>query len=161
MKWEEIVGEALRRRSLTMATAESCTGGMVAEWMTAVPGSSDYFKGGVVSYCNEVKASVLGVPREALERWGAVSRPVVEAMALGVASLLHAEGSVAISGVAGPGGGSPEKPVGTVWIAAALHGQVVARRYHFLGDRTDVRRQAATVALQMLYDLLPVLQTKG
>ena len=120
MAIEKEIGECLRARHLTMGTAESCTGGYIAHLITRVAGSSDYFCGGVVSYSNEVKHHVLGVSEESLVQYGAVSCPVVEQMALGAIRVLGCDCAVATSGIAGPGGGSPEKPVGTVWIAAAL-----------------------------------------
>ena len=110
---EKEIGELLRSRHLTMGTAESCTGGYIAHLITRVAGSSDYFCGGVVSYSNEVKHHVLGVSEDSLAQYGAVSRPVVEQMALGAIRVLGCDCAVATSGIAGPGGGTPEKPVGT------------------------------------------------
>jgi nicotinamide-nucleotide amidase len=127
----EQLGGLLRSKGLLMGTAESCTGGRIANMVTLVAGSSDYFVGGVVSYSNEVKHNVLGVSEDSLRLHGAVSREVVEQMAQGAIRTLGCDCSVATSGVAGPGGGSPEKPVGTVWIAAALKEQVVSHCYHF------------------------------
>ena len=115
------LGQLLLRKGLTMGTAESCTGGKIASLMTSVAGSSAYFVGGVVSYTNEVKHQVLGVSSEALDRYGAVSQAVVEQMAQGATRVLGCDCAVATSGIAGPGGGTPAKPVGTVWIAAC-HG---------------------------------------
>lgn len=127
----EQLGGLLRSKGLLMGTAESCTGGRIANMVTLVAGSSDYFVGGVVSYSNEVKHNVLGVSEDSLRLHGAVSREVVEQMAQGAIRTLGCDCSVATSGVAGPDGGSPEKPVGTVWIAAALKEQVVSHCYHF------------------------------
>lgn len=154
MKIEEEIGGLLRARHLTMGTAESCTGGYIAHLITRVAGSSDYFCGGVVSYSNEVKQHVLGVSEESLRRHGAVSRPVVEQMAAGAVRVLGCDCAVATSGVAGPGGGTPEKPVGTVWIAAALEGKVVSGCYHFGTERGENIRLAAEAALRMLRELL-------
>lgn len=150
----EQLGELLRSKGLTMGTAESCTGGRIANMVTLVAGSSDYFVGGVVSYSNEVKHNVLGVSEDSLRLHGAVSREVVEQMAQGAIRTLGCDCSVATSGVAGPGGGSPEKPVGTVWIAAALKEQVVSHCYHFGTVRAENIQSAADTALTMLLELL-------
>ena len=151
---EKEIGELLRSRHLTMGTAESCTGGYIAHLITRVAGSSDYFCGGVVSYSNEVKHHVLGVSEDSLAQYGAVSRPVVEQMALGAIRVLGCDCAVATSGIAGPGGGTPEKPVGTVWIAAALKDMVVSECCHFGTEREDNIRLAANTALRMLQQLL-------
>lgn len=137
-----------------MGTAESCTGGRIANMITLIPGSSDYFAGGVVSYSNEVKRNVLGVSEDSLNLHGAVSREVVEQMALGAIHVLGCDCAVATSGVAGPGGGTPQKPVGTVWIAAALKDRVVSECYHFGTIREQNIQQAADMALLMLLRLL-------
>ena len=150
----EQLGGLLRSKGLTMGMAESCTGGRIANMVTLVAGSSDYFVGGVVSYSNEVKHNVLGVSEDSLRFHGAVSREVVEQMAQGAIRTLGCDCSVATSGVAGPGGGSPEKPVGTVWIAAALKEQVVSHCYHFGTVRAENIQSAADAALTMLLELL-------
>ena len=150
----EQLGGLLRSKGLLMGTAESCTGGRIANMVTLVAGSSDYFVGGVVSYSNEVKHKVLGVSEDSLRLHGAVSREVVEQMAQGAIRTLGCDCSVATSGVAGPGGGSPEKPVGTVWIAAALKEQVVSHCYHFGTVRAENIQSAADTALTMLLELL-------
>lgn len=150
----EQLGGLLRSKGLLMGTAESCTGGRIANMVTLVAGSSDYFVGGVVSYSNEVKHNVLGVSEDSLRLHGAVSREVVEQMAQGAIRTLGCNCSVATSGVAGPGGGSPEKPVGTVWIAAALKEQVVSHCYHFGTVRAENIQSAADTALTMLLELL-------
>lgn len=118
------VNETLRKRALTLSVAESCTGGGIAAAVTSVPGSSEIFKGGVVAYANEVKCNLLSVSEENLQLYGAVSEAVVRQMVVGVASLMHTTCAIATSGVAGPGGGSPEKPVGTVWTAFLVDGTV-------------------------------------
>ena len=123
-----LVNEELRKRGLTLAVAESCTGGGVAAAVTSVPGSSEIFKGGVVAYANEVKRDVLSVSEETLLACGAVSEEVVRQMVAGVASLMHTDCAIATSGIAGPGGGTPEKPVGTVWIAYLVRGRVSTSR---------------------------------
>lgn len=150
----EQLGGLLRSKGLLMGTAESCTGGRIANMVTLVAGSSDYFVGVVVSYSNEVKHNVLGVSEDSLRLHGAVSREVVEQMAQGAIRTLGCDCSVATSGVAGPGGGSPEKPVGTVWIAAALKEQVVSHCYHFGTVRAENIQSAADTALTMLLELL-------
>ena len=150
----QILGERLQAKGLTLATAESCTGGNVAHVITLVAGSSAYFKGAVVSYANEVKRDVLGVSADDLECHGAVSQPVVEQMAAGACRALCTDCAVATSGIAGPGGGSDAKPVGTVWIAARCGDVAVSRCYHFTGDRTRVIEQATTRALIMLIKII-------
>lgn len=127
----ETIGELLRNKKVTMATAESCTGGYIAHLITSIAGSSDYFKGSVVSYANEVKVNVLGVNAADLEREGAVSEAVVLQMAEGVRKITGADYAVSTSGVAGPGGGTPEKPVGTVWIGVATPRKSYAKLVHF------------------------------
>ena len=150
IKLEELVGKLLKDRHCTVATAESCTGGKVASLITSVSGSSEYYKGSVVSYCNEVKADVLGVSRADLEKYGAVSSTVAEQMASGVRRLLKTDYAVATTGIAGPTGGSDEKPVGTVWIAVASPTKVVSRKYVFGKDRAINIERFAASALSML-----------
>lgn len=150
IKLEELVGKLLKDRHCTVATAESCTGGKVASLITSVSGSSEYYKGSVVSYCNEVKADVLGVSRADLEKYGAVSSTVAEQMASGVRHLLKTDYAVATTGIAGPTGGSDEKPVGTVWIAVATPTRVVSRKYVFGKDRSINIERFAASALSML-----------
>lgn len=118
------INEELRVRGLSMATAESCTGGLIASAITSVPGSSEIFKGAVVAYSNDIKNRVLGVPDEMLQKYGAVSEHVVAAMVKGACNLMKCDCGVAISGIAGPGGGTAEKPVGTVWLAVSVCGNV-------------------------------------
>jgi nicotinamide-nucleotide amidase len=148
----EVVLEQARAAGETIAVAESCTGGLVAARLTDIPGSSDVFLGGVVAYGNPVKIHELGVSEGTLAEQGAVSEAVAREMALGVADRLGADRAVAVTGVAGPGGGSEEKPVGTVWFAWAKGGVVVARLIRFPGDRTQVRHRAAQAALRGLLD---------
>lgn len=132
--------EALSRRGWTAALAESCTGGLVSAALTSVPGASDHFWGAVVSYANEAKERVLSVPREVLELHGAVSAETVRSMARGVLALSGADVSAAVSGIAGPGGGTPEKPVGTVWIGlASRDGQSREIRLNLSGGRDRIR----------------------
>ena len=144
---ESVVGRMLTDRGLTVATAESCTGGLIAERFTDVPGSSAYFLGGVVSYSNEVKASMLGVPSALIERDGAVSEGVVRAMAEGVRARFGSDFGLATSGISGPGGGTPDKPVGLVWIALASADGTHADSFVFQVDRSRHRRLTAQVAL--------------
>ena len=151
---ESTVGALLADRGLSIAVAESCTGGLVSARITAVPGSSRYFPGGVVTYANEQKEARLGVPRELLETHGAVSEPVARAMADGVRRSFVASLGVAVTGVAGPDGGSAEKPVGTVHIAVAAgdgnQAGSLHRRFRFPGDRERIRRQASQAALELV-----------
>lgn len=146
--------ERLRARGLTMATAESCTGGNIARAVTSVAGASDVFNGAVVSYANSAKESLLGVPPVLIEARGAVSREVVEQMAIGACRALGADCACATSGIAGPGGGSSEKPVGTVWMAWCVEGRVTSRMARFPGDRARVIDRATAEALLGLLALI-------
>jgi nicotinamide-nucleotide amidase len=147
---EEVVGLRLRLKQYTLATAESCTGGLVAERITRVPGASDYFNGSVVSYTNDVKMRLLDVPAEMLERHGAVSGEVAEAMARGVKARTGATIGLSITGVAGPGGGTQAVPVGTVYVGLADDVTSTNRRLNLLGDRHLIRWRASTAALEMV-----------
>ena len=142
--------ELLKARGLTCATAESCTGGGVGSAITAVPGSSAVFAGGVISYSNDVKQDVLGVSPETLATVGAVSSETAAQMADGVRKLLKADLAVSLTGIAGPDGGSAEKPVGLVWFGLATKDGVRTEKAIFRGDRAQVRAQAVTHALGML-----------
>ncbi len=144
------LGELLTRQHRTVATAESCTGGWIAKVLTDVPGSSGWFGTGIVSYSNRAKTVLLGVDAALLERHGAVSEPVVRAMLAGCLARSGADLGVAVSGIAGPGGGSVDKPVGTVWIAWGSAAEPFAARWRFDGDRTQVRRQTVAAALDAL-----------
>ncbi len=150
----EVLGQLLKERELTVSFAESCTGGNLAHRITQIPGSSAYFLGSVVSYANNVKAEVLGVSREDIGRHGAVSRQVVEQMSAGVARIMRSDCSIATSGIAGPDGGTKNKPVGTVWMAARLNDRLVTECVHFQGDRKSVIEQATNHSLVMLINLL-------
>ena len=147
---EKQIGEVLRKKGATVATAESCTGGEIAHLLTSVPGSSAYFKGSVVAYSNEVKMGVLGVSREVLEQNGAVSEPVVLQMAERVRDLMGADYGISTSGVAGPDGGTEEKPVGTVWIGVATPAGSWAKRFAFSFTRERNIAKAAAKALELL-----------
>jgi PncC family amidohydrolase len=183
---QDLIGRlafSLTRAGYFMATAESCTGGMIASWCTDIAGSSAWFKGGIVSYSNEMKRDILDVGQELLLQYGAVSAPVAQRMALGALRVAGADAAVAVSGIAGPTGGSPEKPVGTVWIAAAVKERtgvcafdetdktlaslnrtrvklgtgeavVATMKRLFTGNRAAVRHGAAETALRALYTLL-------
>jgi nicotinamide-nucleotide amidase len=144
-----VVLEQCRTAGLKLAVAESCTGGLLGERLTNVPGSSDVFLGGVIAYHNDVKRNLLGVRAEDLEKYGAVSEQVALQMASGVREKLGAGVGVSVTGIAGPGGGTPEKPVGLVWVA--VHASVIeARRFHVVGDRAEIRQRAAQAALEMV-----------
>lgn len=151
---EEQIGDALLVKGLTMGTAESCTGGRIASMLTSIPGSSRYFAGSVVSYSNDVKHNVLGVSKEDLSQYGAVSQPVVEQMVVGAVRVLGCDCAVSTSGIAGPDGGTPEKPVGTVWIAATYRGKVISECHHFTGIREMNIVRASNMALLMLLELI-------
>lgn len=151
---EEQIGEWLRVRGLKLATAESCTGGLVGDRITNIPGSSDYYIGGVVSYAYEAKVALLGVSWDTLQTFGAVSRETVHEMARGVRKALGADISVSISGIAGPGGGLPDKPVGTTWIGISTQEGDWARVFCFDGDRETNKASSADAALQFVLDYL-------
>lgn len=150
----ELVLDLLRARGLTLATAESCTGGLVAARLTDVPGSSDVFLGGIVAYADQVKIAQLGVAEAMLAEHGAVSEEAAAAMAQGACARLGADVAVAVTGVAGPGGGTDEKPVGLVFLHAAGPGGEVARRLDFPGDRETIRQRAAVAALHLVRRLV-------
>jgi nicotinamide-nucleotide amidase len=155
IKAAEDVGEILLHNNLMLATAESCTGGWVAQALTSVPGSSQWFERGFVTYTNVAKQEMLGVSAAALETHGAVSEQVVMEMVAGVLQNSHAEVALAISGIAGPGGATDDKPVGTVCLAWQLEGgHAVTKRVLFHGDRQQVREQAVMLALQGVIALL-------
>jgi len=145
-----VVLDACRARGLTIGVAESCTGGMLGERLTAIPGSSDVVRGGVIAYDDAIKRSLLGVPAELLAEYGAVSEPVVRAMASGARTRLDVGAALAITGIAGPGGGTEAKPVGTVWIALDLDGTVETRLLRLWGDRDEIRRRSVQSTLELL-----------
>lgn len=148
------IGEKLKASNLKIATAESCTGGLIGAALTSVAGSSDWFCGGVIAYSNEIKNSLLKVSEKTLEEFGAVSGKTVKDMARGVAELLKADIAVSISGIAGPGGGTSEKPVGLVFIGLYNCGQVESFKYNFDGDRNKVRELTAQEALNLLLEII-------
>ena len=149
-----VVLDAVRARRGRLAVAESCTGGLLGARLTAVPGASDVFVGGVVAYANGVKTDLLGVPSDIVEQHGAVSEETVRAMAAGAQRVFNAYCALAVTGIAGPSGGTPEKPVGTVWLAAAAGENVRALKRIFPGDREEIRRRGAQAALDLLRRLL-------
>jgi len=152
------VGDALSKRGLVLATAESCTGGRIAGALTAVAGSSAWFEGGFVPYSNEAKREMLGVNEHTLAVHGAVSEACVREMAEGALSRSRATLSVAVSGIAGPGGGSAQKPVGTVWVAWSARGaRTTAQRVSLCGEREQIRCQAVAVALRGILKNVPGL----
>ncbi|MRT94217.1 competence/damage-inducible protein A [Ancylomarina sp. 16SWW S1-10-2] len=153
-KIEHVIANLLLDRKMTVSTAESCTGGNMAHIFTSMAGSSAYFKGSVVAYSNEVKANVLGVNPASLEEFGAVSQQVVEQMATGACKVLGTDYSIATSGIAGPDGGTEEKPVGTVWIAVAFKGGVVSEKFAFSKERSRNIRVASLAGFNMLRKLM-------
>mgnify|MGYP000349332467 CR=1 FL=1 len=149
------VGQALKARHLMITTAESCTGGWVGEVLTAIAGSSDYYERGFITYSDESKRELLGVPEQTLKEYGAVSEETVRAMAAGAIAHSRAQVSLSVSGVAGPGGGSEHNPVGTVcfgWALSADETQAQSKRRRFEGDRESVRRQSVACALRGLLE---------
>lgn len=151
---EFLLGDLLTHHPLTLAVAESCTGGLVGHRLTNVPGSSAYFLGGVISYANEVKAQVLGVPLNTLSEHGAVSEAVACAMARGVRRIIGSDLGLAVTGIAGPGGGTPDKPVGLTWIALSAHDVEFAEQHIWEGNREDNKAQSAEAALNLLHQYL-------
>lgn len=150
----EFIGNLLKQKKLTFAAAESCTGGYISHQITAISGSSAYFKGGIIAYSNEVKENLLCVKSETLLNFGAVSREVAEQMVLGVKELLQVDAAVAVTGIAGPEGGTLEKPVGTVWIAAAFHDQLISRLYRYGNDREQNIIRTTNDALFLIAQLI-------
>jgi nicotinamide-nucleotide amidase len=150
----QVVAERLLKHRQKVCTAESCTGGLIAKTFTDLAGSSDWFERGFVTYSNAAKNEMLAVPVSLIEDYGAVSEAVATAMASGALRHSEADYSIAVTGIAGPGGGSDDKPVGTVWIAVASAGQMVAKRYQFDGDRQAVRAATLHRALELLLDLV-------
>lgn len=148
------LGNLLKERDLTVSCAESCTGGNIAHRITLQPGSSDYFLGSVVSYANDVKTRVLGVPQKYIDKYGAVSQEVVEAMAEGVTKLTRSDCAISTSGIAGPNGGTRLKPVGTVWIGVKYGNKIVSECRRFEGERIDVIDSATAHGMVMLINLL-------
>ena len=151
---ETVAGNLLRAQGLKLVAAESCTGGLIGSRITDVPGSSEYFLGSIVAYAYEVKAALLEVSWDTLNTYGAVSHETVIEMARGARKRLNGDVAIAVSGIAGPGGGTPEKPVGTTWIGLVTAEGEWAKRFHFPGDRQQNKSFAADAALQMLLEYL-------
>lgn len=154
MKTEEELGNLLKSKKLSLSTAESCTGGGVAAAITSVAGSSEYFMGGIVAYSNDVKVSLLHVSSETLEKYGAVSRETVMEMAAGAMNTLKTDCAIATSGIAGPGGGSLEKPVGTIWIAVAYKNEIVTVMQTGDNGRAKNVQNAIQNAMDLLIEIL-------
>jgi PncC family amidohydrolase len=154
MKLEKKIGKILQERSLTLGLAESCTGGLIASRITDVPGSSAYFIAGLVTYSNEAKTNLLSIPDKIITHHGAVSNIVAERMAKGVRTAAGVDIGLSITGIAGPGGGSPEKPVGTVFIGLATTKKAFIKKFFFSGNRREIRRHSSEEALTMLLDYL-------
>jgi len=150
----EIVGALLVERDVMVSLAESCTGGQVMKYLSDVPGSSCYFAGGVVSYSNDLKINLLGIPRALIEQYGAVSEQTARLMAEGIKNVTGTAVGIGITGIAGPGGGTEEKPIGLVYIAVAGETKTNSQRYVFPGQRTEVRTSATRAALNMLWQYL-------
>jgi PncC family amidohydrolase len=151
---EYLIGNLLKRRGLKLVAAESCTGGLIGSRITDVAGSSEYFLGSIVAYAYEAKVAWLDVSWNTLNIYGAVSREAVLEMARGARGILRADISISASGIAGPGGGTPEKPVGTTWIGLATSDGEWARTFHFTGNRAENKSAAATAALETLLEYL-------
>lgn len=148
------IGEKLRAGGLKLASAESCTGGLIGHRVTNIPGSSDYFLGGIIAYAYEAKVALLNVSWDTLKKYGAVSRETVLEMARGARAALGADIAVSVSGIAGPGGGLPGKPVGTTWIGLAAADGEWSRLYCFPGGRLENKQASAEAALQLVSDYL-------
>lgn len=151
---EGILGEKLRASNLTVSTAESCTGGLIAHKITSIAGSSDYFVGSIVSYANEIKENVLHVVKNTIALHGVVSQQVVEQMAENCAKLLNTDCSIAVSGIAGPSGGSDEKPVGTVWVCTCYRGEILSKKYNTGNMRSENISRSANMAMLQLLKML-------
>lgn len=151
---EEEVGILLKKHKKTLAVAESCTGGLIANRITDIPSSSNYFGTGIVAYSNETKMKVLHVPKNILEEFGAVSPETAKAMAEGVRNLAKADIAISTTGIAGPTGATPTKPIGLVYISLATHEGIKTKEFHFKGDRLEVKRKASEKALRMVRDYL-------
>ncbi len=151
---EITISELLIKKNKTLAVAESCTGGLLANVLTNIPGSSKYFLLGVVAYNNQTKTSLLNVPERIIKRYGAVSRQVAQLMAQNVRKNASSDYGIGITGIAGPGGGTPKKPIGTVFISIAAQNKEKTQKFHFTGSRLAVKRKTALKALSMLKQFL-------
>jgi len=149
---EQRVADRLRRCGQTLAVAESCSGGLLAHRLTNIPGSSAFFKLGVVAYSNEAKIRLLNIPREIIQRHGAVEACVAELMAQNVRRIVPSDFGVGVTGVAGPGGGTESKPIGLVYVAVAGATKCLSRKYYFQGDRLEIKHQSGSEALKILLE---------
>jgi nicotinamide-nucleotide amidase len=154
MKPEEKTGLILREKGLKIATAESCTGGLIASRITDISGSSDYFEAGFVTYSNRAKTLFLAVPESTIKERGAVSHDVAEFMAEGARRMAETDIGLSVTGIAGPTGGTPEKPVGTVYICVSCKGQTFVRHFLFDGNREEIKKQTSDAALMLVLDYL-------
>lgn len=154
LKLLENIGNLLREKGWTVSVAESCTGGLLGSLLTAVPGSSDYFPGGIIAYSDKIKIGVLSISALTLRKFGAVSKEVVGEMASGVKKLIGTDVGIAVSGVAGPAGGSEKKPVGTVALGVDIRGKIITNIVRFEGERNVIREMAVIKILEMLKKLL-------
>ncbi len=151
---ESELGKILIDKKLAIATAESCTGGLIANRITNIPGSSKYFEFGVITYNNQSKIQLLKVPEDIIKQNGAVSRECARAMAQGIKELAKTDLGLAVTGIAGPSGGTPGKPVGLVYIAIAMNDSVEVHKFQFKGDRLDIKRQTSEEALRLIFKYL-------
>jgi PncC family amidohydrolase len=145
---------SLAKRSLTLSTAESCTGGLLGTFLTELPGSSQYYSGGVIAYSNAAKSNLLKVAKATIDEKGAVSQEVAQLMAEGAAKVFHTPLSISVTGIAGPTGGSDEKPVGTVFCSFKIFDKTVTQKFHFTGNRNQVRMQTVLACINKMVDLL-------
>ncbi len=150
MQPEKLLMDLLLKKGYTLCTAESCTGGLISARITSLAGSSRFFKGAVIAYDNSVKLKLLSVNPKVLETFGVVSSEVVQQMALGASGLLESDCAISVSGIAGPGGGTPIKPVGLVYIGTSVGQSVTSRKYLFTGNRAEIRALAASASLSQL-----------
>ena|SRR3989304_4186468 len=154
MRLEKMIGDHLRAKGWTLSIAESCTGGLVSDLITDVPGSSDYFEGGIISYSNLAKVELLGIPSTSIRRYGAVSSQVAKKMAEGVRKAFHTTFGVSITGIAGPGGGSRKKPVGLVFIAVSDGKRTIVKKEKLKGSRREIKKESARRSLKYFYDFI-------
>jgi len=154
LKLLENIGNLLREKGWTISVAESCTGGLIGSLLTSVPGSSDYFLGGIIAYSDKIKIGVLSISALTLRKFGAVSEEVVGEMASGIKKLIKTDVGIAVSGIAGPTGGSEKKPVGTIALGVDIPGKIITNIVHFEGERNRIKEKAGIKVLEMLKKLL-------
>ncbi len=148
------LGEMLSKKNLSLSVCESCTGGMLGSIITTVPGSSNYFKGGIIAYSNEIKNKIIGVKKRTLKNFGAVSKQTASEMAMGIKRIMGTDAGIAITGIAGPGGGTKNKPVGLVYIGVILSKKIKVEKNIFSGNRQQIREKACEQALRLLIQML-------